>query len=78
MSSMDTETRKLFETALMLPEDEREALAAALLASLDDPLGEADAEESWKIEVRRRLHELDSGSVSPIPWEAARRTIFAP
>ena len=75
---MHAETSRLFETALMLPEDEHQALAAALLASIDDPVEEVDAEGSWKTEVRRRVDELDSGSVLPIPWEAAHRTIFAP
>jgi putative addiction module component (TIGR02574 family) len=35
------------------------------------------AEEAWKHEIARRIAELDSGKVRPIPWEEALRQITA-
>jgi Putative addiction module component len=31
------------------------------------------ADEEWKEEIARRIRELDSGKVKPIPWAEARR-----
>lgn len=75
---MDEAVRRTFESALMLPEEEREALAAALLASLSVAADERLVDASWKAEVRRRVEELDRGSVQPLEWDAARRVIFGP
>ena len=62
---------KLLEEALKLSPEARAALAASLLESLDE-----DAEAAWAAEIARRLHELDSGAVTPIPWSEARRMIL--
>ena len=72
---MATDPVKLLEEALKLPAEARAALAASLLESLDDGVDE-DAEAAWAAEVTRRLHELDSGTVAPIPWSEARRMIL--
>jgi hypothetical protein len=32
---------------------------------------------AWSEEIKRRIAELDSGKVKPIPWEEARRQIAA-
>ena len=66
---------KLLEEALKLSPEARAALAASLLESLDDGVDE-DAEAAWAAEVTRRLRELDSGTVTPIPWSEARRMIL--
>jgi Putative addiction module component len=34
-------------------------------------------EEKWNKEIARRIEELDSGKVKPIPWAKARRQITA-
>lgn len=71
---MSTQAEKLLDEALRLSPAEREALAGQLFDSLetDDP----DAEAAWATEIERRLAELDSGQVKPIPWSEARRMIF--
>jgi putative addiction module component (TIGR02574 family) len=66
---------KLLEEALKLSPEARAALAASLLESLDEGVDE-DAEAAWAVEVTRRLHELDSGAVTPILWSEARRMIL--
>ena len=43
--------------------------------SLDTDVDE-DSEAAWSAEIARRLGELDSGAVKPIPWEKARRMIL--
>jgi putative addiction module component (TIGR02574 family) len=64
--------------ALQVPTNERAAVVAELLESLDDP-GPADegVEQAWAEEAWRRLAEVDAGTVTPIPWAEARRRILA-
>ena len=64
----------LLKQALKLPPEARAALAGSLLDSLDQEVDE-DAETAWHAEIDRRLRELDSGKVKPIPWSEARRRI---
>ena len=71
---MKEDPNDLLKEALKLPPEARAALAGSLLDSLDQEVDE-DAEEAWKQEIDRRLRELDSGSVKPIPWSDARRRI---
>ncbi len=72
----DVET--VLAAALRLPAGERAVVVAELLDSLDDG-GPADegVEQAWAEEARRRLAEIDSGEVTPIPWAEARRRILA-
>jgi putative addiction module component (TIGR02574 family) len=62
----------LLKKALSLPPEARAALAGSLLESLDEAV-DASAEEQWNVEIARRIEELDSGKVKPIPWAEARR-----
>lgn len=62
--------------ALALPSEERAALAAFLLDSLDTDVDE-DAEAAWAIEVDRRVTELDGGAVKTIAWAKVRRRLAA-
>jgi putative addiction module component (TIGR02574 family) len=71
---MKQDPNDLLKEALKLPPEARAALAGSLLDSLDQEVDE-DAEEAWKLEIDRRLRELDSGSVKPIPWSDARRRL---
>jgi putative addiction module component (TIGR02574 family) len=64
----------LLKQALRLPPEERAALAASLIGSLDQEVDE-DAEAAWEAEIHRRLAELDSRTVKTIPWSEARRRI---
>jgi putative addiction module component (TIGR02574 family) len=48
---------------LMLPVNERAALAQLLLASLDE---ENEFEQAWAVEAERRLREIETGVVQTI------------
>ena len=65
---------QLVDEALRLPEPDRAALAAALIGSLDPGL-ENEPSQDWDAEIRRRLEELDKGTVTPVSWADARRRI---
>ena len=60
--------RQLLAEALELPDDARADLVAALVESLDR---EADSPEqveaSWSAEIGRRLRDVESGTVTPVP-----------
>jgi putative addiction module component (TIGR02574 family) len=71
---MTPEISELLKKALALPPEARAALAGSLLESLEDDL-DASAEEEWNQEIARRIAELDSRKVKPIPWAEARRQI---
>lgn len=64
----------ILKEALNLPPEARAAIAGSLLDSLDPEVDEK-AEAVWQAEIVRRLWELDSGKVKPIPWSEARRKI---
>jgi putative addiction module component (TIGR02574 family) len=72
---MTPDPGRLLEEALKLSPEARAALAASLLESLDEGVDE-DAEAAWAEEIAKRIHELDSGAVTPIPWSEARRRIL--
>jgi putative addiction module component (TIGR02574 family) len=73
---MTAEVSELLKKALALPAEARAALAGSLLESLDETV-DASAEEEWSQEIARRIAELDSGKVKPIPWSEARRQVSA-
>ena len=75
-SSMSQEVSELLRKALALPAEARAALAGSLLESLDDTL-DSSVEEEWSREIARRIGELDSGKVKPVPWAEARRQVSA-
>jgi putative addiction module component (TIGR02574 family) len=60
-------TKKLIEEALSLPVEERALIADSLLRSLNVPDTAIDAK--WTEVASRRLQELRSGSVKPIPGD---------
>ena len=68
---------ELLKQALELPEEARAELAAALVESVDGPHDAPEAvEASWRDEIGRRIRELETDTIKPIPWEEARRLIF--
>ena len=71
---MTKEVSELLQKALALPAEARAALAGSLLDSLDDSV-DPTAEEAWRLEIARRIEDLDAGKVKPIPWAEARRQI---
>jgi len=72
---MKNDSTEILKEALKLPPAARAALAGSLLDSLDQEVDEG-AEAAWEAEIERRLAELDSGRVRPIPWAEARRRIL--
>ena len=58
--------------ALLLRRLDRARLAERLIASLGCA---PDVEESWKVEVRRRVEELRSGALPSIPGEQVFREL---
>ena len=62
----------LFAKAVTLPEDERAALAALLLDSLEDEASDEDAEKAWVAEVQRRMANYRAGNVETIGWSELR------
>lgn len=65
---------ELVEQAMSLPPEERARLADLLVESLDaDGLGPHD--ELWLAEAQRRLDDIRSGRVHPIPGDEALRTV---
>jgi putative addiction module component (TIGR02574 family) len=73
---MREDVSDLLKQAMTLPPEARAALAGSLLDSLDE-IVDASAEETWNSEIARRIEELDSGKVKPVPWANARRQISA-
>lgn len=73
---MSPDVSELLKKALALPPEARAAMAGSLLDSLDDTV-DASAEEEWNQEIARRIAELDSGKVKPVPWGEARRQVAA-
>jgi putative addiction module component (TIGR02574 family) len=71
---MSPEANELLKKALALPPEERGDLAASLLDSLEEG-SELDlhTEAAWQHEVARRMEEIDSGKVKPIPWIEVKR-----
>jgi len=73
---MAEELSELLKKALALPAGARAALAGSLLESLDETV-DAGTEEEWQKEIARRIQDLDSGKVKPVPWAEARQKISA-
>jgi putative addiction module component (TIGR02574 family) len=59
---------ELKDKAARLSESERAELALALIESLDREV-EAGVDEAWRIEVERRIAEIDRGEIQLIPGD---------
>jgi putative addiction module component (TIGR02574 family) len=35
-----------------------------------------DSDEAWRIEIERRIAELDSGAVETVPWEVVKAELL--
>lgn len=64
----------LIEDALRLPAEERSAVAAALIDSLED-VGEPSVPEAWRAELLKRRDDFQSGRVIAQPWKAVRNRL---
>ena len=68
---MGKNASELFQEALSLPPDARAALVDSLLNSLE-PQTDEHAEELWRVEIRKRVAEIESGAVELTPWPDVR------
>jgi putative addiction module component (TIGR02574 family) len=71
---MSDDVQQLFNSALQLNDQDRAELAGLLLGSIEEE-HDADAQAAWSDEIARRLEELHSGAVKPIPWAEVRRRL---
>ena len=58
----------LKEKASRLPDAERAELALSLIESLDGP-ADPDVEDAWRVEVERRITQIERGEVQLIPGD---------
>ncbi|MGH8500094.1 MAG: addiction module protein, partial [Methylococcales bacterium] len=65
----------LFNEASNLDEHERATLAGLLLESIEQE-PDPELEKAWKIEIERRIEEIDSGVATLIPWEKVKTKLF--
>ncbi|HTG87646.1 MAG TPA: addiction module protein [Pyrinomonadaceae bacterium] len=72
---MSTHVTELFEKASNLSEKERATLAGLLIESLESEI-DPDVEEAWRVEIERRLAELDAGIVTTVPWETVKAKLL--
>ena len=72
---MARSARDLFDEAMRLEPQERATLMRLLIEALDVDTEEG-VEDAWRVEIERRMAELDSGSVETIPWEEVRARLY--
>ena len=73
---MDERAEDLLREAMSLSVEARAEIAGQLLRSLEPP-GDRDVEDAWRVEGRRRIEQLDSGTVETIPWEEVRDRLYS-
>ncbi len=73
---MNARVDHLIDEALALAPDERSAVIAALLDSLDGD-DEAAATKAWANEIRQRKHALLCGASQALPWAEVRARLNA-
>jgi putative addiction module component (TIGR02574 family) len=73
---MKESSSEVFKQALDLGERDRATLAGLLIESLEREEPDRDLEAAWKVEIQRRIKELDSGDVKTIPWEEVKNRLF--
>ena len=73
-----SDVENVLVAALRLSTEERAAVAAELIQSLDEPEQATErVEAAWAEEIQQRLVDVDAGVVTPMPWPEAKRRIFA-
>ena len=74
---MAPDAQEILDAALKLNDQEKAAIAASLIESLDPEYDEG-CDEAWAAEIAKRMREIDNGEVKTIPWSEARRMIMQP
>jgi putative addiction module component (TIGR02574 family) len=59
---------ELKQKAAELSDAERAELALSLIESLDGP-ADPEVEEAWRVEIERRIGQIDRGEVELIPGD---------
>ena len=72
---MNARVDHLLDEVLGLSVDERSAVAAALIDSLEGS-EDASVSEAWKLELLRRREGLRSGALAAVPWSEARARLM--
>jgi putative addiction module component (TIGR02574 family) len=72
---MERNLKEVFQEAAQLPEQDRATLAGLFIETLD-PVSETDVEAAWSEEIKRRVVQIDAGTVELIPWEEVRAELF--
>lgn len=72
---MSTHITELFEKASILSEKDRATLAGLLIESLESEV-DPDVEDAWRVEIERRVAELDAGTVETVPWEVVKAELL--
>ncbi|MCA1602948.1 MAG: addiction module protein [Acidobacteria bacterium] len=72
--SMSDRAQALLREALSLSQEERADVAAELLVSLDEPVGEDPAvvQAAWAAEIEKRARRVLAGDSTGEPWDAVR------
>jgi len=76
LSRMNARVDHVLEDVLRLSAEERSAVAAALIDSLETS-EEAAVAEAWRTELLRRRQELRAGVVQAAPWSEVRARMSA-
>ncbi|MGA2146709.1 MAG: addiction module protein [Bryobacteraceae bacterium] len=71
---MERDAADVLRDALALSPEVSASLIDSSIGSLD-PAVDAAAEEAWAEEIHRRLQQIDSGVVTLVPWDEARRRL---
>jgi len=74
--AMNAVVDHLLEDLLRLSAEERSAVAAALIDSLETD-DEGSIADAWKAELIRRRSELRAGVAQAVPWSEVRARINA-
>jgi putative addiction module component (TIGR02574 family) len=72
---MSGAAKKILESALSLPPEDREHIADELWDSLEHGDDEASVEKAWEEEIARRAKEVDEGRAEFVSWEDVRAEI---
>jgi len=72
---MSVTVEELLRQALQLEPRARAELAALILESVPTESPE-EVDAAWEADIRRRVQELESGSVQTIPWEKVREKLM--
>jgi len=69
---MSKAAQAVIDSALKLTEKERDLVIDRLMGSFE---AEHAEELAFRRELRRRIEDVESGKVKPIPWEVGRQMI---